>query len=127
MMWYLSNRLHHSQQSMFFFLSIISLSNTLADIVNFRLGRQCQLFVVRHFHVSPLTFCALVTFNTGTAIPGFDPIIGQKQGQVRTMTGYDTDDLSKTLSLPKQFVISQGGAYLFQPSISTLKQFSTTT
>ena len=123
-MWCLSNLLPYSQQSMF--LSIIFLSNALTDVVNFRLGRQYPLFVIYQLHVYPLTFCALVTFNTGTAVPGFDPIIGQKQGQVRTMTGYDADDLSKTLSLPTQFVISQGGQYFFLPSITTLNQISKT-
>jgi Dyp-type peroxidase family len=66
--------------------------------------------------------------NTREA-PGFDIIIGQNVnlGQPRTISGYDTDDLTKVLSVPNQFVVSQGGEYFIQPSITALKQFSTAT
>jgi Dyp-type peroxidase family len=59
-------------------------------------------------------------FNTGTVSPGFDPIVGQKQGQARKMTGYDAEDLPKALSIPMEFVIAQGGEYFFLPSMTTL-------
>jgi Dyp-type peroxidase family len=61
-------------------------------------------------------------FKTGSVEPGFDPIIGQKQGGAREMTGYDVDDLSKPLSIPKEFVIPQGGEYFFLPSMTTLRE-----
>jgi Dyp-type peroxidase family len=62
-------------------------------------------------------------------VPGFDIIIGQNVnlGQPRTISGYDAEDLPKVLSVPNQFVVSQGGDYFIQPSITALKQFSTAT
>jgi len=69
----------------------------------------------------------LVPPNTGP-LPGFDPIISQLlpgEGP-RQMIGYDAEDLSKELPIPMQFVIAQGGEYFFLPSITTLKQISTT-
>jgi len=65
-------------------------------------------------------------FNTAGIKPGFDPIIGQQQGQARKMTGYDTEKLSKQLSIPMEFVVAQGGEYFLLPSISTLNKISTT-
>jgi Dyp-type peroxidase family len=62
--------------------------------------------------------------NTGAVEPGFDPIIGQKQGQARTMTGYDAENLSKELQIPMDFIIAQGGEYFFLPSITTLTKIS---
>ncbi|KAF8810963.1 Dyp-type peroxidase [Phlegmacium glaucopus] len=59
-------------------------------------------------------------------VPGFDPIIGQKQGQPRKMTGHDAENLSKELNIPMQFVIAQGGEYFFLPSITTLEKISST-
>ena len=76
--------------------------------------------------VPPLTFCASVPFNSAGVEPGFDPIIGQKQGQARKMTGYDAEKLSKKLSIPMEFVVAQGGEYFFLPSISTLNKISST-
>jgi Dyp-type peroxidase family len=64
------------------------------------------------------------TFNTGAVAPGFDPIISQKPGEARTMSGYNAQDLSKRLPLPTQWVIAQGGEYFFLPSITTLKTIS---
>jgi hypothetical protein len=63
----------------------------------------------------------IVPFNTG-AQPGFDPIIGQKQGQIRELIGTDVDNLSKELVIPDEFVIAQGGEYLFLPSLKTLRE-----
>jgi deferrochelatase/peroxidase EfeB len=62
--------------------------------------------------------------NTDAVTPGFDPIMGQKQGQTRKMTGYDAENLSKELSIPMEFVVAQGGEYFFLPSITTLKQIA---
>jgi Dyp-type peroxidase family len=61
--------------------------------------------------------------NAGVT-PGFDPIIGQKQGQARKMTGHDAENLSKELPIPMEFVIAQGGEYFFLPSITTLKKMT---
>ena len=74
--------------------------------------------------------------------PGFDPsmclpfncmsvsanivvflVIGQNGGNPngRFMGGYDLDAQGDLINLPMEFVISKGGAYLFSPSISTIK------
>ncbi|KAF8480542.1 Dyp-type peroxidase [Gautieria morchelliformis] len=53
--------------------------------------------------------------------PGFDPIIGQKNGQPRQTGGLDPKAQGANTSLPQQFVISKGGAYFFSPSLSVLK------
>ncbi|KAH7884111.1 DyP-type peroxidase [Phlebopus sp. FC_14] len=70
-------------------------------------------------------WCNAVNFPLDTdAQPGFDPIVGQAAGAAREMTGYDAADTSKKLQLPKEFVIAEGGEYLFLPSISTLKKIA---
>ncbi|KAJ1300076.1 hypothetical protein OPQ81_002558 [Rhizoctonia solani] len=50
--------------------------------------------------------------------PGFDPIVGQKNGASRTTLGTTA---GFQLSLPRDFVISRGGEYFFSPSIKALK------
>ncbi|EJC98275.1 DyP-type peroxidase [Fomitiporia mediterranea MF3/22] len=52
--------------------------------------------------------------------PGFDPIIGQKNGAEREMTGLNPNAQSQQTKLPFEFVQSKGGAYFFSPSISAL-------
>ncbi|KAF8751732.1 hypothetical protein RHS01_08434 [Rhizoctonia solani] len=49
---------------------------------------------------------------------GFDPIIGQKNGQSRETLGTSA---GSQLTLPRDFVISRGGEYFFSPSIKALK------
>ncbi|EJD06642.1 Dyp-type peroxidase [Fomitiporia mediterranea MF3/22] len=53
--------------------------------------------------------------------PGFDPIIGQKNGQARETAGLQIDNQSANTTLPIEFVVSKGGAYFFSPSITALK------
>ncbi|EJD41880.1 DyP-type peroxidase [Auricularia subglabra TFB-10046 SS5] len=53
--------------------------------------------------------------------PGHDPIIGANHGNPRFMAGYNVADETQVLDLPFDFVISRGGAYLFSPSISALR------
>jgi len=59
--------------------------------------------------------------NNAPFVSGFDPIIGQKNGQPREMAGVNASDQGQDLSLPIDFVVSKGGAYFFSPSISALK------
>ncbi|KAF8485532.1 hypothetical protein JB92DRAFT_3026452 [Gautieria morchelliformis] len=54
-------------------------------------------------------------------LPGFDPIIGQKNGEARQTGGLDPKAQGAKTNFPTQFVISQGGAYFFAPSLSVLK------
>jgi len=61
------------------------------------------------------------TINGAQFKPGFDPIIGQINGQPRQVAGMDPTDQSKNLTLPSDFVVSRGGAYFFSPSITALK------
>lgn len=58
--------------------------------------------------------------NDRNVVPGFDPIIGQAQDQVRAMTGSNDDATGDSLSLPTQWVQSKGGEYFFSPSIEAL-------
>ncbi|KAF8485531.1 Dyp-type peroxidase [Gautieria morchelliformis] len=53
--------------------------------------------------------------------PGFDPIIGQKNGEARQTGGLDPKEQGANTSFPTQFVISKGGAYFFSPSLSVLR------
>jgi len=39
------------------------------------------------------------------------------------MTGYDATGTNKTLKMPEEFVVAQGGEYFFLPSITALKIF----
>ncbi|CAE6466076.1 unnamed protein product [Rhizoctonia solani] len=50
--------------------------------------------------------------------PGFDPIVGQKNGQARESLGREA---GSRLPLPRDFVVSRGGEYFFSPSINALK------
>ncbi|CAE6414103.1 unnamed protein product [Rhizoctonia solani] len=49
---------------------------------------------------------------------GFDPIVGQKNGQSRETLGTSA---GSQLTLPRDFVVSRGGEYFFSPSIKALK------
>lgn len=64
--------------------------------------------------------------GTGGVTSGFDPIIGQKNGENRQMTGYDAENLTEELEIDQEFVVAQGGEYLFLPSMKTLKAIATT-
>ncbi|KAL5503918.1 DYP1 [Sanghuangporus vaninii] len=55
------------------------------------------------------------------AQPGFDPIIGQNNGQARDVAGLQIKNQAGNTTLPIEFVVSKGGAYFFTPSISALK------
>jgi Dyp-type peroxidase family len=61
----------------------------------------------------------------GAVTPGFDPIIGQAEGGVRTMDepypNYPAGSRRTTLTIPKQFVKLTAAAYFFMPSITTLR------
>ncbi|KAG9086724.1 hypothetical protein FRC07_013004, partial [Ceratobasidium sp. 392] len=50
--------------------------------------------------------------------PGFDPIVGQANGQSRGTLGTNS---GPQLTLLQDFVVSRGGEYFFSPSISALK------
>ncbi|QRV75637.1 Dyp-type peroxidase family [Ceratobasidium sp. AG-Ba] len=50
--------------------------------------------------------------------PGFDPIIGQDNGQPRGTLG---NNEGPQLKMPRDFVVSRGGEYFFSPSIHALK------
>ncbi|CCO35465.1 Peroxidase 2 Short=MsP2 [Rhizoctonia solani AG-1 IB] len=50
--------------------------------------------------------------------PGFDPIVGQNNGQARESLG---SEAGSQLTLPRDFVVSRGGEHFFSPSINTLK------
>ncbi|CCO35231.1 Peroxidase 2 Short=MsP2 [Rhizoctonia solani AG-1 IB] len=50
--------------------------------------------------------------------PGFDPIVGQNNGQARESLG---SEAGSQLTLPRDFVVSRGGEYFFSPSINALK------
>jgi Dyp-type peroxidase family len=53
---------------------------------------------------------------------GFDAIIGQNVNDPRSITGTDPQNLTASLSLPKQdFVVPLGGEYFLSPSLSALK------
>ncbi|EJC98213.1 Dyp-type peroxidase [Fomitiporia mediterranea MF3/22] len=54
-------------------------------------------------------------------VPGFDPIIGQNNGNDRQMAGLQIDHPAQDTKLPIEFVVSKGGAYFFSPSITALK------
>ncbi|KAF8596549.1 Dyp-type peroxidase [Ceratobasidium sp. AG-I] len=55
--------------------------------------------------------------------PGFDPIVGQKNGEPRETLG---SAAGSQLTMPRDFVVSRGGEYFFSPSIKALKTtFST--
>ena len=103
---------------------LITLLNT-ADPTDFRLGQQYDLLVIYHFLSPPADVLWTVPPNTGGVTPGFDPIIGQDKGQPRTMTGYDADNLTKSLTIPSQFIIAQGGEYFFLPSLTLLHTLAT--
>lgn len=49
---------------------------------------------------------------------GFDPIIGQANGQSRQTLGTSS---GSSVTLPRDFVLSRGGEYFFLPSIKALK------
>ncbi|CUA72642.1 Peroxidase 2 [Rhizoctonia solani] len=49
---------------------------------------------------------------------GFDPIVGQKNGQSRETLGTSS---GSQLTLPRDFVVSRGGEYFFSPSVKALK------
>ncbi|KAF2107993.1 hypothetical protein BDV96DRAFT_531454 [Lophiotrema nucula] len=70
-------------------------------------------------------------FPIGTTIvPGLDPLIGQEDladpKDVRDMSGYDDDDVTKRLKFDRRWVESKGGEYFFSPSIPTLSEVLTT-
>jgi Dyp-type peroxidase family len=52
--------------------------------------------------------------------PGIDPIIGQG---TRTMTGANPENVTASLDLVREWVISKGGEYFFAPSITALRGF----
>nr|WAW38279.1 DyP-type peroxidase [Auricularia auricula-judae] len=52
--------------------------------------------------------------------PGFDVIIGQNKSAVRTTVGLDVNNPTAAISIPQQFVVSNGGEYFFSPPISAL-------
>lgn len=58
----------------------------------------------------------------GTATIGFDPIIGQQNSDgTRQSIGLEPQNQLQETTLPTEWVIPQGGEYLFLPSISALK------
>lgn len=54
-------------------------------------------------------------------IPGFDAIIGQVNGNSRSITGVDPKAQNASLALPTEWVVPKGGEYFFSPSIPALK------
>jgi len=59
-------------------------------------------------------------FGKNVSQPGFDPIVGENGGQPRAVTGLYPDNANQSLTMPMDFVISQGGQYFFSPPISAL-------
>ena len=62
----------------------------------------------------------------GEVTPGFDPIIGQAEGNgAREMDepypNYPAGNRRTTLTIPKQFVELTAAAYFFMPSITALR------
>ncbi|KAJ6469526.1 fungal peroxidase [Mycena sanguinolenta] len=51
---------------------------------------------------------------------GFDPIIGAAEGANRVITGLDSTEPSRAITLTTDFVVSRGGEYFFSPSLSAI-------
>jgi Dyp-type peroxidase family len=62
-------------------------------------------------------------FNTPRADSGIDPILGQNgNGRPEArVANFIQDDKHAKVAIPERFVISTGGAYLFAPSISAIR------
>lgn len=59
-------------------------------------------------------------FGKNISQPGFDPIVGQNGGQDRSVSGLYPGNANEAVTLPTNFVISNGGEYFFSPPISAL-------
>ena len=78
-------------------------------------GRTMQREYLRHSITLTLN-----CFRFKQAGEGFDPIIGANQGQSRFAAGLDPSNVTRSVPLPFDFIVSQGGEYFFSPSLSSI-------
>jgi Dyp-type peroxidase family len=83
-------------------------------------------FIQRNYANNPDFVCGKRRPDGGAVIPGFDPIIGQAEGNgSREMDepypNYPGGNRRTTLEMPYQFVVLTAAAYFFMPSITALR------
>jgi hypothetical protein len=87
-------------------------------------------FIQRNYANNPDFVCGKRRPGGGAVIPGFDPIIGQAEGNgPREMDepypNYPAGNRRTTLDIPHQFVKLTAAAYFFMPSIAALRTMLT--